>query len=800
VPNPFRHTADIPHNLPLPLTSFIGRQRELAEVRRLLAATRLLTLTGAGGVGKTRLAIEAAAGHVAADYPDGTWLVELAPLADPALLPQTIAAALGVREAPGRSLADSLTEYLRAKTLLLVLDNCEHLVAAAAQLAEALLRTCPSLRILATSREALGIAGEATLRVPSLSLPPISDIGYRISDSPEDIRYPISDIESDAVRLFVDRAGLALPDFQLTDGNAPVIAQICRRLDGIPLAIELAAARVKGLTPEQISARLDDRFRLLTGGSRTALPRQQTLRALIDWSYRLLSEPERILLRRLSVFAGGWTLDAAEAVCAGDGLERAGILELLLQLVDKSLVQAEPKGEEERYRLLETLRQYAHEELLSREEAEQVRRRHFRHFLALTEEAEPALTGAASADWLKRLGADHDNLRTALDWGLGSGESAATLQMAAALGLMWVYIGQVTEGREWIERGLATAGGLPDIVRARALGAMAELAWGQSDFEFAIRASEESLNLCREFEDVQGMARALCIQGQAGLYRSEYERASDLLQRSSDLSREAGSKYHLGMALMLLGVTASNQGDYARAVAFCEEALALQREIGNRWGMVGSLGTLATVAHRRKDFGQATELLRECLHLTNDLGATFALAHNLTMLVSVLAEPASDTGSLVRAARLAGAVESMFAGMSAVSPLTPPARAAYERNMAAARARLGDQAFDTARAAGRQMTLPQALALALEDGGPAPEPAREPSRPVRTNPARPAGLTEREVEVLRLLAEGLTSPQIAERLVLSPLTVNAHLRNIYAKLGVSSRTAAARFAVEHGLV
>jgi non-specific serine/threonine protein kinase len=338
------------HNLPLQLTSFVGREQALAEVGRLLATTRLLTLTGAPGVGKTRLALQLA-GEGREAYADGVWLVELAPLADPALVPQAVATAVGVREQPGRRLVDTLADAVRGQELLLVLDNCEHLVEACATLADRLLRAGPRLRVLATSREALGIAGETTWWVAPLALPAAEPMAAAGSER-------LAALEAnEAVQLFVERARAAQPAFALTERNAGAVGQVCRRLDGIPLALELAAVRVPALGVEQLAQRLDDRFRLLTGGRRTALPRQQTLRAAVDWSYTLLPEAERVLLRRLAVFAGGWTLAAAEGVCGGDGLEAVDVFPLLVDLVDKSLVVAEPEDAEPRYRLLETLRQ-----------------------------------------------------------------------------------------------------------------------------------------------------------------------------------------------------------------------------------------------------------------------------------------------------------------------------------------------------------------------------------------------------------------------------------------------------------
>jgi predicted ATPase/class 3 adenylate cyclase len=414
---PLQSLNAIPNDLPIQLTSFIGREKEIGEAKRLLTTTRLLTLTGSGGTGKTRLSLQVAADVLDA-YKDGAWFIELAPLSDPALVPSTVASVLGVREEPGRPVIETLLDYVRAKRLLLILDNCEHLIEACARLAEAVLHASREVRILASSREALGIGGEVTLRVPSLSLPPV------------DAATHAAFTQSEAAQLFLDRAANALPGLVLTDANAPAVAQICRRLDGVALAIELAASRVKLLKVEQIAARLDDAFRLLTGGSRTALPRQQTLRATIDWSYNLLSDTEHTLLRRLAAFAGGWTLEAAEAVCAQVGQDAIlpyDVLDLLAQLVNKSLVMAERgQSEESRYFLLETIRQYAREKLLEADEAVATRGRHLDYFMQLVEEAEPELTEANQVIWLKRLDADFDNLRSALEWSLENNASSPT--------------------------------------------------------------------------------------------------------------------------------------------------------------------------------------------------------------------------------------------------------------------------------------------------------------------------------------------------------------------------------------
>ncbi len=492
------------HNLPIQLTSFIGRERELAELKPLLLTAHLLTLTGPGGTGKTRLALWLAADALES-FADGVWLVELAPLADPGLVPQTVAATLGLRDQPGRAVLEVLLDYLRSKSVLLVLDNCEHLIAACAQLAETLLRAVPGLRILASSREALGVAGETAYRVPSLALP-----------EPEVPRLDAL-IGNDCVRLFVERAAAAHPAFHLTAANAPAITQISRRLDGIPLALELAAARTSVFPPDQIAARLDDRFRLLTGGSRTALPRHQTLLALIEWSHNLLTETERVLLRRLSVFAGGWSLEAAQAVC-GEGLGE-DVLDTLAHLADKSLLDVEAPIEavEGRYHLLETIRQFARDRLLASGEVERTRDRHLEHFIQFAEETEPRLRRAEQLEWLERMDREHDNLRAALAWALERDMSAHALRLAGALTYYWELRGYWNEGLQALNAALALAerDGSADITtgddaaRRAALFRRAKALYGAARMHFgalfstaeSLAMGEESLRLWRELDD-----------------------------------------------------------------------------------------------------------------------------------------------------------------------------------------------------------------------------------------------------------------------------------------------------------
>jgi len=440
---PAEEHADVGmHNLPAPRSRFVGRERELIQVKRALAMTRVLTLTGAGGSGKTRLALEVARDLVGA-YPDGVWLVELAPLSEGRLVAHAVAEALGVPEQPGRSLNDALVDALREKRVLVVLDNCEHIIEEAARLVDVLLGLCPRLRILATSREALNVEGEVVWRVPTLAVP---DSG-RLTAPTDLTRY-------DAVRLFVERARLRLPDFEPTPQNAGAVVQICRRLEGIPLAIELAAARVGTLSLEQISERLEGSLKLLTGGGRTATPRQRTLRGALDWSHELLSGEERELFRRLSAFARGWTLEAAEAVGAADVIEEEDIMDVLSNLVDKSLVLSEAEAPDiVRYRMLESVRQYAREQLEESEEAEAIRRRHASYYLTLAKEAEPGLTGAQQQAWADRLEAEHDNLRAALSWSLEN-EPQRALQLAEMLARFWEIRSHFLEGSRWLEASL----------------------------------------------------------------------------------------------------------------------------------------------------------------------------------------------------------------------------------------------------------------------------------------------------------------------------------------------------------
>ncbi len=744
-------------NLPAPLTSFIGRERELADVKHLLAATRLLTLTGPGGTGKTRLAL-----HLATDvqqtFAAGAWLVELAPLADPGLVVQTVAATLGVREQPGRALRDALLDYVQGKNLLLILDNCEHLIETVAQLADGLLREAPGLRILASSREALGIAGETAYRVPSLPLPP---------------RHPASADalgQNDCVRLFVDRAAANYPSFRLKEKNAPAIADICRRLDGIPLAIELAAARAKVFSPEQIAARLDDRFRLLTGGSRAALPRHQTLRALIDWSYELLPEGERALLRRLSTFAGGWSFEAAQAV-GSDGLGEE-LLDLLTHLVDKSLVVVGEEADEGRYHLLETIRQYARDKLLESGEAAAVRERHLAFFLRLAEEAEPKLRGPEQLAWLGRLEAELDNLRTALAWALESGQTDGALRLASTLFYAWELWGAWSEGQRWLDDALAPAErepgakpaagepGKPDAAatarRAKALYAAARMHYLMLDFEGWHTLGEASLRLWRElgdawwiavtlellgvhslftgdlptaqacFEEGVRLARqvddpwplVMCLVRLSNIYmRTDMPAVRPLLDEAVATARRVGDRTLLGAVRLTLAATSLTEGDLIAAARVADEAVAeLSGTRGNLYGLIALLLSVVIACFQR-DPARADGYRVRILAIGRETGNPIASMFVLFASGAV----AGVRGQPERSVRLLAAAEG-WAGRHGLrlNLMGGPIPLMLNGLLEIARAQLDPATFEATRAAGRQMAREQAVALATEDEPNAP--------------------------------------------------------------------------------
>jgi predicted ATPase/DNA-binding SARP family transcriptional activator len=723
------------HNLSAHLTSFIGREREMAEVKHLLSRARLLTLTGPGGSGKTRLALELAASLVEG-YPDGVWLVELAAISDPALMPQGLAQALDVIEQPGRPLVDTLVEYLRSRSLLLILDNCEHLVGECARVAELLLRACPRVRILSTSREALNIPGEVVWPVPPLTVP-----------DPERLPSLLALAQFEAVRLFCERAAATFPRFELTAENAVAVARICKRLDGTPLAIELAAPRVRALSVAQIAARLERSFSLLTSASRTALPRHQTLSATIEWSYNLLSQQEKVLFRRLSVFAGGFTLEGVEEVCAGGAVSQDQALDLLSLLLDKSLVMVldvDP-GEDVRYRLLETLRQYGHLRLAESGELEETKRRHARYYLELSERAEPQLRGPQQIAWMERLEREHDNLRSALDWSrLHDAEMG--LRIAGNLWWFWDVRGYHSEGRRRLTT-LLNLAPQRTATRARALNCAGSLAARQGELRPAEPLLYESLEIFREVGDPQGEAGALervglmrCLGGDyAGgreslleslaLFRAlgdktgmswvlsdlgmsvrieeDYESAQAFLEEGLRYLRETGDLRGLAHALNSLGQFARLDRDFSRAEALLEESLALSRKLGDKPFTAWALQCLGEVARRKGDLTHARALLLDGLRILRDVGHARHIAQTLCAL-GVLAV---QQGDYARGVRLFNSAVSIHPQVR--SSLDTDEKAAWDISVATARTALGDEDYARACAEGASMTLPRALDEAM---------------------------------------------------------------------------------------
>ncbi len=621
----------VPNNLPRQLTTFIGRDREISETKRLLTGAHLLTITGTGGNGKTRLSVEVASGLLD-QYPAGVWLLEFAPLADPVLVPQLLATTLGVREEAGRPLPATLVDHLRPKRVLLLFDNCEHVIEACAQLADTLLHGCPEVKILASSREALGLTGEVTFRMPPLSLP---DSGHVP---------PLEQIaEYESIRLFVDRAAAAKPEFALTDATVTPVTQICQRLDGIPLAIELAAARVRTLSVHQIAAHLDERFRLLTGGSRTGLARHRTLRGLIDWSYDLLSEPERTLLRRLSVFVGGWMLGAGEAVCTGHGVDRYDVVDLLGRLVDKSLVLMDDEGRDVRYRLLETIREYCLDKLAETVEGEMVRDRHRDFYVGFAEDEELKLLGREQVVALERLEADHDNLRAALRWCLDRGETEPALRLGSALWRFWDTHGYVREGREWLDNLLARADALPasattpvsQRARAKLLDGAARLRARWSEYAKSGDLDTQALALWRELGDRRGMAEALNNIGVSMRYLGDRARSKVLVEESLTLFRGLSDKQGIAHALNNLAELARTDGDLARARGLFEESVPLFEAIEDTRGLSHALDNLGGILTIQGDYAHAELLYDRSLHLAQELGDKHAIATALRSLGSV---------------------------------------------------------------------------------------------------------------------------------------------------------------------
>jgi predicted ATPase/class 3 adenylate cyclase len=724
-----------PNNLPQQMTSFVGRERELAEAGALFGGARLVTIVGPGGIGKTRLSLEIAT-NVLDAYPDGVWFIEFASIVDAGLVPKAVAQVLGLQEDANTPLVQALCAHCASRRLLLVLDNCEHLVDACASLVNAMLRAAPDVRVLASSREALDVAGEQTYPLPPLALP---DPGSSAAVA----------ARSDAGRLFVERARLRQPGFALSERNVKAVAQICARLDGIPLALELAAARVGVLSVEAIAERLHDRFRLLTGGARTALPRQQTLRALIDWSYDLLGAPEKTLFARLSVFAGGWSLPSAEDVCAVRDIAPEDVLDLLTGLANKSLVVPDANGA--RYRMLETIRDYARDRLQERGESVAVRMRHCNCFVRFAEDAEPHLEGGEEQPaWLAQLDVEHDNLRAALSWSLEEPEGAeADLRLTGALYRFWAHRGHALEGRQWCDTALARTAGRPTtLARIKALHAAGTLTWRLGDITGARSLLEQALAMSRELGDRSREGRVLSNLGGVAIHQADDTAAQAFLEQAVVIHRETGNRAMEARVLNNVAALAISRGRFAESEAPLERSLALSRELQNPMEEATAMSHLGYLALRRGEFARAQQLHERALAIAAEfgvrefeleemrhLGATLlaqgdmkaarvhfrnALAasqeignqHEIVLCLEALTTLMVATKAYEIAASLCGAADAVRTKIA--TPRAYGEQEMYDGTVAHCRQALGDAAALAAVVAGRASSPDDAVALAIQ--------------------------------------------------------------------------------------
>ena len=764
------------HNLPTQLTSFIGREKEIEEMKQAILDHRLVTLTGVGGTGKTRLSLQVAA-DLLDQFPDGVWFVELASITNPDLLPQTILAAFGVVDQPGLTPLQLLLDYLLEKRLLIILDNCEHLIAASAILTDKLLNHAHSLKILATSREALGVKGEMSWHVPSLSLPDIKHLP------------PIEGLSQyEAVSLFIDRAILAQPHFVVTKENASAIAQICSRLDGIPLAIELAAARVKALSADQIAKRLDNRFRLLTGGSRTALERHQTLRAAIDWSYNLLSADEKVLFSRLSVFTGGWTLEAAEAVCSQEE-DLFDVLDLLSQLVEKSLVNARDSGKDTRYSMLETTRQYAREKLFDSDEGETLHDRHADYFLSLAEEADKEIHGPRQLEWINATETEHDNFRTALEWSTSASHTEKAVRLLNSLDWIWHLRDHFNETAEWFEKIIA----LPDIhqfplQQAKLLTNAGSWEWLQGRFTESRSHLTQARSICislgvegepelawtlswlavitrmesADFTEAARLAKEACQLHQKGGNRTgeafsiwtlgviqrdlKLLSAKQTLEHSLELYSQLDDAWGVARVSQFLGSFFLDIGEFEKAQKYIEQHLLLDKKLDFKTGVSAALDNMAELHRLQGDFIQAEQYFQKSIQMCREYGISpaysiyglsmVALGQNdyklatkrfkelfhLTInetekvtacdLVMGLAAACAGLNQPERSAKLYGAAQATLDTIDYNFPHND--RAEFERHIQLAREQLAGT-FESFVNQGHSMTMEQAIAFALEE-------------------------------------------------------------------------------------
>ena len=765
-----------PRNLPADLTSFVGREQELPAVKRLLASYRLVTLTGPGGVGKTRVALRAA-DEVQWAFPDGVWFVELAGLHDPSLVPQTVADTLGIQGTGQKGPRESLVEFLRSRELLLVLDNCEHLVDACTALAESLLRTCPELRILATSRQLLHIEGEQVFQVPPLPVPNAEQSG-----APETLR------KYAAVRLFAERAEAVQPGFTVDPSNQVAVSEICRRLDGIPLALELAASRLRALSVHQLHERLDDRYALLTGGSPARLPRQQTLRALIQWSYDLCSLAEQQLWARLSVFGEGIALEAAEFVCSDDSIEAGEVFDLLASLVDKSIVATERLSDRVRYHLPETLREFGHE-LLSPEKEAALSRRLRDWCRDLVREATAAWFTGDQVELFTSLRLEHGNLRRAFGFCLSQpGEAAVGLEMASALRFYWLMTGSLNEGRQWIDRLLALHD-RQDLTRVHALQVNGHLLTLLHEHGTAEALLDEARVLAGELGDPSGIAAVTQVRGLAALFRGETDGAFTLLDQALQQHTALGDRAAAAYDGIQLALATVMLGDQLRALGLIEDSLRLCEPSGENWTTALALFALGVEACRNGDLVRSIEAGRKSIRLRLPLQDRRSIGLNF----EALAWTSAASGEAVRAARLFGAAQAVQLSIGTSLHALGHLAELHELYEPVARAALGDEAFEWELAAGMGLEFEEAVDYALDE---------RPQEPVadaraQSDAAKAAGLTRREREVAELIGQGMSNKEIAARLVISPRTAEAHVEHILAKLGFTSRAQVAVWITQH---
>jgi predicted ATPase/DNA-binding NarL/FixJ family response regulator len=780
-----RMRAGLGGRLPAELGSFVGRRHELAGVTRLLGQSRLVTLTGLGGVGKTRLGLQAA-GQLRRGFADRVWFIDLAALRDPVLLNQEtedpellahlMAVDLGLREDSTGSPLELLTDYLAPCSALLLLDNCEHVLPACAVLAEALLRSCSGLRILATSREPLKLAGETIFVVPPLPVP-VSDRSPALAEL----------VRSEAVALFVARGETALPAFRLTVENRAAVAGICRELDGVPFALELAASRLPVLAPQQILDRLADRFALLSRGPRSAPDRQHTLRACVDWSYDLCSKPERLLWERLSVFVGGCDLDAIEGVCVDEQLPAGELLEVLAGLVDKSILVREDDGEGVRYRMLATLREYAREALIESGELDAVRRRHRDWYRQLVEQARAGWISERQRYWLARMRREHSNVRAAIEYCLTApGEAEAALDIVVGLPLPYWYGRDVfAEGRGWLNLALGQAPA-PTAVRARGLMRFSELVLAQGDVETGTRLLEQGERLAVELDDATALAHAAHTRGLAAMYAGQPRATVQILEQARRMVSAASDADHqLRPQLLLgLGAAAGVAGDHERAVACAREVLAITEPTGEAVWRSHAVWILGFVAWRRGNLGEAIGYGRRCLQLNREMGSEdrFGTALGLELLAWITA----DRHQYRRAATLLGATDALLVEVGTSLSSLHHLIGFHDGCEQQTRAALGDAAFQDPFAHGRSLTDEDALAYALEESRPAP---------ASRAPGVAKLLTRRERDVAEHVGRGLSNKEVAARLVISQRTAEGHVQKILTKFGFTSRAQIAAWIV-----